>query len=1644
MKKSWLHIAASITLVLVLASAVLSVTPVKAAGGTITSTATGGAWTDASTWVGGLVPGIGDSVVIATTGGESVIMTAAVTVNGSLTINSGAELATNDFALILEGDFVNNGTFSAGTSSITIGGAALTQNIAGFTTTGAVSMTKTAGTATLTGNVGGGAFTLNGVGGTLNLGTGFTHVFSSWVRTNGTLEGGSSILKITGSASGTGGTFSAGTGTVLYEGAAQNVAALTYYRLKLVGTGTKTALGDITVNENLLINSGSNFTVGAYNLTVTGNTSITGTLTLSNVTGTKTFNGAVTVNANGVWNNSGNAAVNFHGGLTFNGKTFTAGTGLYTFDTTASQAIGGSSVLSISNVAIGTGLNLTNNNTAGFTVSSTLSGAGTLTQGAGAILNIGASATNFTLATLVANAAGNTVNYNGTAQTVKAVTYHNLTLSTSGVKTITGLTTINGNLLLSGTASALTEAAMTIGGNLTIDTGAVLSVGGYSFAVAGTTTISGSAASTNGKLVYTSLTGAKSHVGLVTINTNGIWDNTIGGDVTLSGGLSYSGKTFTAGSGLYTFQTTASQAISGTGAFTIPRVAIGFGVNLTNNNTNVAGFTISTELSGAGTLTQGAGATLNIGASAANFTLATLVADASGNTVNYNGSAQTVRNITYHHLTLSTSGSKLITGLTTINGNLTLSGTASASTTADMVIGGNLSVGSGTSFTVSGYNFTVTGATTVGGTLFHDNSAGTKVYMGAVTVTGSWKNTGDAGITFQNGLSYTGASANETFGNGVYTFDINPAQTISGTITTMMNLTVANGVTLTNNGTVTVGAALSGLGAWVQGPSSALFIGGTSSIASLTASATGNTVSYSGISSQTVLAIPYYHLDLSGSVKTLPAGLTTVSGDLTLSTNASATLAADLTVGGLVNIASGTTLDVSAANYAINVSGYWTCAGTFTPRSGTVTLQGIISQTVNAASGCPFYNLVLNNGAGATLTSQHPTVNNVFTLSNGKLNTGSRTLYIGATGSIVGADSTKYIIGPVRKTFNPGAQSFTFPIGDATAYTPVDLTIASVTTLGYITAQTSAGEHANVATLVGINAYKDVNRSWTLTPASIVFTTYDANFHFVSGDVDAGADPNLFVVKRYASSAWNSTTLGTRTLTSTQVMGIPFLASNTVYSYAIGEGDSIAPTITNVNSSTASGYYKAGALISGITVTFSEAVDVTGFPQLTLDSGAVLNYSAGTGTNTLTFEDYIVVDGQNSNDLNAASLALNGGTIKDAAKNAADLTLSGTSLATNKNIVVDTTAPNTQIDTKPTDPSKDTLAAFTYSANESSTFECQVDGGAYGACASPYTLAAGLHTFGVVATDLAGNKDASPASYSWTIDTTPPTVSSIALVHTSPTSQNAVQFTVNFSEPVTGVDPTDFFPTVTKITGASVTAVTGSGSTYTVTVGTGTGNGTLRLDVLDNDTIVDAALNPLNGAFALGPAYTVTKTLTYQSLSTYDGWILESGATTSAGGTMNSTATTFNLGDDAAKKQYRAILHFNTATLPDNAVITSTTLKIMKSAGGTGSVSTLGALLADMTKPSFNLVTLETKDFQTAAGKPATFNPFTIAGSWYSATMKTTGYTYVNRLGTTQFRLYYTKGDDADGTADYLLFYSGNAGTAYRPQLIVTFYVPMP
>jgi CSLREA domain-containing protein len=112
------------------------------------------------------------------------------------------------------------------------------------------------------------------------------------------------------------------------------------------------------------------------------------------------------------------------------------------------------------------------------------------------------------------------------------------------------------------------------------------------------------------------------------------------------------------------------------------------------------------------------------------------------------------------------------------------------------------------------------------------------------------------------------------------------------------------------------------------------------------------------------------------------------------------------------------------------------------------------------------------------------------------------------------------------------------------------------------------------------------------------------------------------------------------------------------------------------------------------------------------------------------------------------------------------------------------------------------------------------------------------------------------------VDENPPTVSAITIANDVNSQPSLLDFTVTFSEPVTGVDVSDFTLTTSDISGAAVSGVTGSGTTYTVSVEKGTGEGMIRLDVLDDDTIVDLAApsaHPLAGGFTGGQTYTVRK-----------------------------------------------------------------------------------------------------------------------------------------------------------------------------------------
>lgn len=119
---------------------------------------------------------------------------------------------------------------------------------------------------------------------------------------------------------------------------------------------------------------------------------------------------------------------------------------------------------------------------------------------------------------------------------------------------------------------------------------------------------------------------------------------------------------------------------------------------------------------------------------------------------------------------------------------------------------------------------------------------------------------------------------------------------------------------------------------------------------------------------------------------------------------------------------------------------------------------------------------------------------------------------------------------------------------------------------------------------------------------------------------------------------------------------------------------------------------------------------------------------------------------------------------------------------------VDTVPPATTIDQEPPDPSPGASVTFKFHASETNaTFECSLmpegQPDSFSSCTSPRTysgLADGPYAFRVRATDAAGNLQATPTAYSWTVDnsladTTPPETT-ITGHPTDPSTSSEVSF----------------------------------------------------------------------------------------------------------------------------------------------------------------------------------------------------------------------------------------------------------------------------
>ena len=190
-------------------------------------------------------------------------------------------------------------------------------------------------------------------------------------------------------------------------------------------------------------------------------------------------------------------------------------------------------------------------------------------------------------------------------------------------------------------------------------------------------------------------------------------------------------------------------------------------------------------------------------------------------------------------------------------------------------------------------------------------------------------------------------------------------------------------------------------------------------------------------------------------------------------------------------------------------------------------------------------------------------------------------------------------------------------------------------------------------------------------------------------------------------------------------------------------------------------------------------------------------------------------------------------------------------------ITLDQTAPNTTIITGPPAVTNVSNATFTFASGETgSTFETSLDGNAYTLTPSPFTITGlppGPHTLSARAVDPAGNVDPTPDTYSWTIDQTPPAVTSVNVPANGYYKRNDVLvFKVNFNEnPLVNVSGGIPYLEVTIGTTTRHAVYTGGSGTGVLTFGYTVQDGDMDMDgialgtalVLNGGTIGDAAGN---------------------------------------------------------------------------------------------------------------------------------------------------------------------------------------------------------
>ena len=238
---------------------------------------------------------------------------------------------------------------------------------------------------------------------------------------------------------------------------------------------------------------------------------------------------------------------------------------------------------------------------------------------------------------------------------------------------------------------------------------------------------------------------------------------------------------------------------------------------------------------------------------------------------------------------------------------------------------------------------------------------------------------------------------------------------------------------------------------------------------------------------------------------------------------------------------------------------------------------------------------------------------------------------------------------------------------------------------------------------------------------------------------------------------------------------------------------------------------------------------------------------------------------------------------------------------------------------------------------------------------------------------------------------------------------------------------------------SSLDGAIGSGASFS-TSALSVGSHTITASVTDAGGLSDADAITVT---VLVPPVQVT----FTSISTEDGWVRESNENSDVGGRKNNTGTgtsALRPGDDKKDKQYKALVSFDTSSLPAGATIVSATLRMRRgNVTGTNPFTTHGTCWVDVETGGFaGSTTLANGDFEAAATavQATSLSNAVSNGDWSEGTLNAAGLSAIHTSGTTQMRIYFDLDDNDDAGNDYIGYYSGdNSNASNHPQLVVVY-----